>query len=274
MNDPHVEWLKYRLKTTPYDRFDSPPLLVQEYDAFHIYLEDGVLTIEMKEHHDSVQSAKQAVEIFLKSWKIDAALKYNRSFIDFEFDHPSVIDRNPLPKTPQGLTIDLFARSGNLTIEIEPCQRQHQAYPKPPSNFIASPDVETMWFRYEQHIDGRETLQAMGYFCLSLIQWSTGLGARARQKAGEIYRIDREVLDKLGNLTSERGSMQDIRKLENKANTSPTSSLSKPEPLTDIEKNWIREAIKRLIRRKGEYDNNPSEANTLPIITMADLPNL
>ena len=47
-----------------------------------------------------------------------------------------------------------------------------------------------------------------------------------------------------------------------------------PTPLTDVERGWIRETVKMLIRRKGEYDFDPSSAASLRQITLADLPKL
>jgi hypothetical protein len=46
------------------------------------------------------------------------------------------------------------------------------------------------------------------------------------------------------------------------------------EPLTQAERLWVRAAIKALIRRKAEYDHDPTAAPALPEITMADLPPL
>ncbi|MDQ3257297.1 MAG: hypothetical protein M3R15_25990, partial [Acidobacteriota bacterium] len=123
--------------------------------------------------------------------------------------------------------------------------------------------VETMWFRYEQHLQDRETYESLGYFSLRLMQWSTRVGIGARDAASRMYNIDRDILDKLGKLASERGSQGDARKLD---------SGSTLIPLTDIERQWIREAVKMLIRRKGEYDFDPASAASLKQITMADLP--
>jgi hypothetical protein len=65
--------------------------------------------------------------------------------------------------------------------------------------------------------------------------------------------------------TSEKGRRLDARKLE---------SGSTLDPLTEAEQRWIRAAVKMLIRRKGEYDYDPSAADSLKQMTMADLPAL
>jgi hypothetical protein len=267
MNDPHVDWLRYRLKVNPrYVDFVNPPPLVQEYDAFDIRLDGEILQVEMKEHHASLESAKQRVEVFLKDWTVHATIDLDRDALEFEYEHAYIIDRNPPPEGSGIVTGQLYATVGvemRATWAVLPPKRNE--YPTPPSRFRASPDVETMWFRYQQHIEGRESYQSMGYFCLSFMQWSTGFGKGARKEASRIYKIDRDVLDTLGELTSEKGTPRDARKLESGATLIP---------LTDAEQRWIRAAVKMLIRRKGEYDYDPSTAASLKQITMADLPKL
>lgn len=268
MNDPHVERLRYRLKVNPSQlRFENPPSLFQEYDAFRIRLENGTLTVEMKEHHASVESAKEKVNGFIRDWMIYAGFDFDWDLFKFEYENAEVIDRKPLPRVPDQTTVDV-----NITLPmptVEGTGTGHplklSEYPAPPTGFRATLDVETMWFRYQQHLQDKETYQSLGYFCLSLMQWSTGIGKWARGTASRKYNIDREVFDKLGKLTSERGTQRDARKLD---------SGSTLIPLTDVEKRWIREAVKMLIRRKGEYDFDPATAASLKQIKMADLPKL
>jgi hypothetical protein len=154
------------------------------------------------------------------------------------------------------LTIPQIYGELELTVDLK-------NYPPPPSNFKASPDVETMWWRYQNHLQGKEPIQAMGYFCLTLIEHTAG-SKQSRKKAAKMYKIDHKVLHKLGVLTSEKGTQYDARK----------ASDSNYEPLTDLEKVWIKDAVKKMIWRKGEYDYNPTEANSLAEITMSDLPKL
>jgi hypothetical protein len=268
MNDPHVERLRYRLKVNPSQlSFESPPPLFQEYDAFGIRLENGILTVEMKEHHASVESAKEKVEGFIRDWMIYAAFDFDWDLLNFEYENAEVIDRKPSPRVPGQITGD-----GNITLPMLTCKGtgtvhplKLSEYPAPPARFRATPDVETMWFRYQQHLQDKETYQSLGYFCLSLVQWSTGVGKGARCAASRMYNIDRDVLDKLGELTSERGTQREARKLD---------SGSTLVPLTDVERRWIREALKMLIRRKGEYDFEPATGASLKQITMTDLPKL
>jgi hypothetical protein len=69
MNDPHVESLCYRLTIDEtHGRFENPPPLEHETAAYRMRLEDGVLTVEMKEHHATVESAKERVDNALRAW--------------------------------------------------------------------------------------------------------------------------------------------------------------------------------------------------------------
>ena len=268
MNDPHVEQLRYRLTVASSQfRLENPPPLFQEFDGFRIRLESEILTVEMKEHHASIQSANEKVEEFIKDWKIYTALDFDCDMLKFEYESADVIDRKPSPKLPGHITghMDLTIPMPIIqcTSTVHPLNLSR--YPAPPTRFRSTPDVETMWFRYQQHLQDKETYQSLGYFCLSLMQWTTGVGKGARDRASRMYKIDRDVLDKLGKLTSERGTQRDARKLD---------SGSTLIPLSDVERRWIREAVKMLVRRKGEHDFDPLEAPSLKQITMADLPTL
>lgn len=268
MNDPHVERLRYRLNVDSSQfSLENPQPLCQEFDGFLIRLEDEILTVEMKEHHASIQSAKEKVEEFIKDWRIYAALDFDWDILKFEYESADVIDRKASPKLPGQTT-----GHANLTRPmhiIEVTGTVHplklSGYPALPTRFRSTPDVETMWFRYQHHLQDKETYQSLGYFCLSLMQLSTGVSRGARDRASRMYRIGRDVLDKLGEITSEKGTQRDARKLD-----SNSTLIS----LTDVERGWIREAVKMLVRRKGEHDFDPLASASLKQITMADLPKL
>jgi hypothetical protein len=58
--------------------------LDHESDAFTARLESGRLTVTMKEHHHSVDSARQRVNPFPRAWELDIALRQGRQEISFE----------------------------------------------------------------------------------------------------------------------------------------------------------------------------------------------
>jgi hypothetical protein len=265
MNDPHVESLIYRVEAnSEVIRFENPPPLVYETTAFRLRLEDGALTIEMKEHYPTVQKARTCVESYLKDWTLFSALEFD-VMLDFIFETARQIDRNPpLPGQATGEAY-LVENSATMQAEGSLTPFVRMAYPIPPSGFEASPDVEVMWCRYRRHIEEKEPLASMAYFCLTVLEWSTNRKKDKRAKAAQMYNIDKKVLSDLGALTVDRGTPLEARKRGTGATL---------VPLTDAEQCWVRQAVKRIIRRKGEYDYDPVNGTSLPQITMADLPKI
>jgi hypothetical protein len=78
-----------------------------------------------------------------------------------------------------------------------------------------------------------------------------------------MYRVDYEVLDKLGELATILGDETEARKL------GPQSQLRAP---TAQEVKWIEAALRFLIRQVGRYAADPMRA--WPHLTMANLPEL
>lgn len=256
MNDPHVESLQYHIETDGSCSYESPPPVEYEKDGFRARLEEGVLTVTMKEHHASAASARKAVAEFLRSWEIQAALSVGRGCLRFEHDSAKVVDRHPSPGTNTLVLEPLVCKVsvGAVTLHIG-----RSSYPEPPKDFVASPLVETMWHRFEMFLDGREPLASMAYFCLSTIQADAG----GRNKAAAKYHVDRGVLDKLGQLTSEVGDSSTARKID---------SSSTLRPHTPQETEWMKCAVQTIIRRVGEVEASPTASR--PRLTMSDLPRL
>ena len=257
MNDPHVVRLKYKLVTGDSVSYNSPPPVVFNDPGFDLKLENGILTVDIKEHHATVGSALERLRPTLRAWEIQAGLFDGRDALKFEFDESEVVDRNP---PPPGSAI-----TGHLAAVLEPLRVSASAtthvvrsqYPNPPTSFRASPLVELLWNRLQQHLDGKDLLTTMGYACLSAIQ-SQALG---RSKASSQYNIDIAVLQKLGELTSEVGDELSARKFD---------ATSTKRPHTPAEQAWILEVVKLLITRVGEYEFDP--AAPLKLIILGDLP--
>jgi hypothetical protein len=175
--------------------------------------------------------------------------------MQFVYEDAHLIDRDPPP--PGSLKI--VSESVMINMEAVVSATDHlirRKYPEPPKQFRISPDVETLWHRYEGYLDGHEPLLSMAYFCLTLLETRAG----SRGNAASKYAIEIDVLRKLGELTSTRRD----EKITRKAN--PLDSLKNEE------KTWINAAIKMIIRRIGEYEYDPTAS--LLMIKMADLPPL
>ena len=132
-------------------------------------------------------------------------------------------------------------------------------YPTPPTRFTVSPDVDTLWHRYEGYKHGREPLLGMAYACLTFLEAQV----RGREKAARTYAIDTAVLRKLGDFTSNLGDERTARKFHTR---------STRRPPTGQEATWIDAAIRMIIRRVGEHDADPTVP--WPTRSIRDLPPL
>jgi hypothetical protein len=257
MNDPHVVSLRYRVKTDGSVSYNQAPEVTLDKSAYEMTLLDDVLTVRMKEHCPTVESAMRRVEDELKAWEIQAALDSGRGCLNFELEDAEVIDRNPPPPgTPSAATAAINLASLGLAGGVT-CHVVRGKYPDPPSNFAASPMVKHLWNRYQMYLDRRDLLTTMGYVCLSTIQEDAG----DRRQASIKYSIDPAVLSMLGTLTSDVGDLETARKFDNR---------STKRAHTPGERAWVEAVVKRIIRRVGERDHNPTAS--LPQITMADFP--
>jgi hypothetical protein len=261
LNDPHVEELRYRIETGGELVFDNPPPVDDETNAFHMTLADGVASFKMNEHYPTEESARKPLEEYLQAWELDVALQYGRSVLRFVFAGKEIIDRNPPPPgTPQTVEVGPLAIVGSVgSLTVVPHLKH---YIEPPANFVASADARAMWEQYEAYVEGRDRLLPMAYSCLTRLEFRAGTKDK-RRKAASMYRIEPGVLDKLGELTSNLGDEVGARKL------TPQSELRSPTPQ---EVAWIEAALRRIIRRAGEYAADPQEA--WPQVKMSDLPPL
>jgi len=256
MRDPHVISLRYRVETDETTSYKTPPPVEYESPAFFLRLADGVLFARMTEHVSSIRSARVLVEEYLRAWELDTALRYGPGELRFVYEDAVVVDRNPPPLgSPQVIELSAFASS------VATCSAKlHVArakYPDPPKRFRISPDVETMWQRYQGYQSGREPLLAMAYFCFSLIRSR----ADTLKQAAHQIAVDQEILRKLSELSSTRGDDATARKRERKR---------KPHPLSAREIAWVEEAVKAVIRRLAEADLS----DALEPLHMSDLPPL
>lgn len=257
MSDPHVDILRYRITTGGGISYKGPASLCFSNHLGNFRTKDDHLEIEPSEHFATVGDARDAIEPFLKGWEIDADLKRNVGMLRFIFETAGVVDRAPPPPgSPQVIHVE-----GISHIHISATASLHLTcikYPEPPSQFSATPDVLYAYRRWLAFHDGREPLPATAYFILTIAERSAG----GRREAAQTYRIDAEVLRKVGELSSTRGSEMTARKAD---------SQRQYHDLSPDEESWLQQALRMLIQRLGEH---ASGAATLSQITLADLPSL
>jgi hypothetical protein len=80
---------------------------------------------------------------------------------------------------------------------------------------VADTDATIMWEQHERYKQGRDRLLPMAYSCLTRLEHRARNypASGKRIKAAEMYWVDPEVLDKLGELTSTLGDEAEVRKL-------------------------------------------------------------
>ena len=266
MNDPHVEALLYSIvheKSVSYD--DAQPLEC-ERGAFRVEMKDGDVRFELKVHFSTEEAARKAVEPYIRAWELDAALQSRPGEFQLRFEKAEVIDRSP---TPGVVNLSGTIRAG--TAEVRGRITVGKQYPIPPSSVILDAedaDVLTIYHRLEGYFCGKEPLPSMAYFCLTMLEHTSRFKAhnskrrtpKPRQAAACKYGIDLAVLNKVGDLTANKGG-----DLARKADGASSD-------LTALELQFLEKAVKIMIRRVAEVAHDPKRNSQ--VITLSDLPNL
>ena len=256
MNDPHVVALFHNVKhSASVDHSEAKPLEHEGKD-FTITIENDKARFTMKAHYATEEEARKAVEEYIEVWEFDAALQEGPNAFTLEFDDLHIEDRQPQAGMG-GIYVSIPAPSATLRPRAMPIKNP---YPSPPSGLKITPDVQSMFDRLMGSRLCKEPLPSMAYFCLNVLEASTRARKGRRGAAVKQYGIDRAVLDKIGDLSSEKGGTQ-ARK-----------AAGIGRPLKDPEDRFLKEAIKALIYRAAEVAYGP--VSRLPEIKLTDLPKL
>lgn len=252
MRDSHVEAVYFTVGSADDISYENPEPMKFSNHLGLFTLADGVLKVVPDEHFCSGPEASQAIDGFLRSWEIEADLKRNVGMIRFSYSRADVIDRDPPPPGEPHVVEAAFA-SG---LAIADCVYGHvtaRRYPSPPERFSATEYAQHAYRRWIGYRNGREPLLAMAYFVLTLLERQAG----SRGKACLLCKVDRAVLDLVGELCSKRGNAMTARKARS------TDFVE----LTHIESEWLEMAVKRLIYRLGEH----ASGHPLELITMENI---
>jgi hypothetical protein len=260
MNDPHVRKLHYKVLIDDSTDYNNVPPINEETESFRMFMDGKTATFEMKIHFSTEQEAKALLEDYLKRWEVLIGIEHDPEEIRFRFARADIIDR--MPSSQENHTVNLHSAVHDI---IRPSDAAllnvaRGKYPSLPNRFALSPDVETMYVRYKAYRENREPITTTAYMCLTVLENSAG--GRRRQVAVQ-YNIQKEMLEKLGELCSTKGDVREARKAPKKG-----EYIS----LTQKERDWIQAVIKTLIRRGGEWAYDPNAK--FPQITMADFPSL
>lgn len=240
MNDPHVVALEYVIEHGPdIDWSRAAPLDVQGA-GFDVRVENGRVSFSFTDHHASKKSARDAVEErYIPEWEFVAGLDRGPNVFKLRFDRAEIEDRNP-PDGPPTLKVD--ASFGALTSNVNLAPPAPRAFPAPPDVRIRrSPDVDSMYQRYLGHLEGREPLPSMAYFCLTVMLLAHG----NRRKAAKRLAISDGVLEHIQKLSGGRGG-----EMARKA-------AGRNTPYTPEDERVLKSAVKTMIRRAAEVACDP-----------------
>ncbi len=261
MNDPYVAALRYRIEHSRSTDYSEAEPIDHEEDDFSIRVEDGRVCFLMKERYATVDSAKEVVEPYIRSWELDAALRSQPGVFKLKFERAKIERPQPIPGKHE-----VSADPTYWTFETSvPEVTVSRPYPRPPAGapLERNDDVFLMLARLEDYFDRREKLTTLAYLCLTTLEDLTCQRRRKgrRSKVARKFMIERDVLDKVGNLSSEKGGQIEGRKY---------GALK--EDLTPFERQFLENAVKVFIRRLAEKAN-PSNG-PLQWITLDDFPEL
>jgi hypothetical protein len=251
MKDPHIDSLCYKLVLGEGVDFLKAPPIEEETKDFIFYLSEKEVIFKMKTHFAKESDARKIADEFLNTYLIVWGLEYNYN-VKFLFKSSNIIDRQPSVNNVLKVCI-------NTAVNIEckcDIRVSHAKFPKPIKSFIISPDVHTIYSRFNAAMHGKETLLSMAYMCFTIVVTSAG----SRDAAAKKYNIDKQVLNKWGEIASTKGSGREARKLTKQGYL----------PLEPKEKEWIIGLIKKVIIRLGNYAYNPNQS--FPKISFSDLP--
>lgn len=242
----HVTKLSYRVTL---ENTDVSGLLPRswENEQGRFRLADGMLIVEPKERFDDDRSARSAVEPWLRRLEIGYHLNDGRR-IRFELAS-FITEHSEHDQTDVTVTggVKLEARAG-ISMLLRPRGTQ---YPEPVENFVINEDVETAYQRWDNYLKGREPLPGVAYFVLSLLKHRAGGAAEASDR----FRISRNVLRRVGELSSRAGTPVTARKADHRE-------------MAPEEAAWLEKTIKCVILRLGNDEQLPDK------ITMGDLPSI
>lgn len=253
MNDLHVVALHYRIEHGP-DVVDwsRAGVLNKEEDGFRVRAENGRVRFEFKAHYASEGAARSAVEAdYIPNWEFVAGLAQGPNAFTLRFDRSEIVDRNLPPGSPL-LRVQLRAGTPTISVKLAPPAPPFFPEPPAPSAIERSPDVMSMYQRYLGHLEGREPLSGMAYFCLTVLEQMQG----GRRNAARHFAISNKVLDRIGSLCAKGGAA--ARK------HSGTKTAYTPE-----EERFLRSAIKTLIHRAAEVESGAHPQRRK--ITLADV---
>ena len=181
-----------------------------------------------------------------------AGLLWGPDAFTLHFIRAEIIDRKP---PPGPAPVNWHISIGPVRVTHTPAPKCPPAYPEPPRQGLSrTPDVESVYQRYLGHLDGREPLPAMAYFCLTMLKL---MGSGSEQAASRKFGISKGVLSEVRTLSSRKGGPV-ARKAD--AGNSPYSLE---------EERFLKTAVRKMILHAADVECDPGVAQNQ--ITSADV---
>jgi hypothetical protein len=251
LNPPKIESLTFQINSDPHTRYEHPEQMAFANALGRFQTADGMLVWWPDEDFFDIEEAKRVVASFLNDWEVHAAVQDVPGVLRFRFDHAEL--RQPISPDSGG-TVILAATTALAISATASATMTRKRYPAAPLDFHATTEVELAFRRWRAYLDGREPLLSMAYFVFTVFVPENG---RSRQEASAVFAIEEVVLRTLSGLSSVRSGL-DARKF----------TASNSIPLTDHERAWLEDVVRRLIYRLGEHAGGA----VLTPIRMDDLP--
>lgn len=255
MRDPHVEALYYGVSADEGTEYIDPEPMSFTHTLGEFSIADRTLTLVPAEHFASERQARDAIGPYLRTWEVETDLTRGPGTIRFEFQRSTIVDRAP-PAEGGNRVIEVEARAICVATATASAVVGLRRYPDPPTAFGLTSEVETVFRRWCAHRDGGEPILSFTYFLLTLLESRAG----GRRAVALSYCVDLDILNKLGELTAERGDVSIARKVGKKN--------KRWADLTGVETQWLQEVVRRLVRRLGEH----AHGGALEQITVNDFP--
>ena len=266
MNDPHVEALHYWVEHDDSVDYDNATPLEYEDDLVNVHLDKREVTLRPKEHYASAEEARDALEAFIRNWEFEATVEARSTHFQLKYLDAKVIDRNPTPPPPGVIAVSAQPVRFMFNLPAARGRVGKPKYPSPPDSLMLNsnnPTALAMLHRLDRYHQGRETLAAMTYFCLTVLGDSvpaTKGTTEARKAVRDHYYISADLQRRVAGLSSEKGGAE-ARKAD-----------GIKQDFTEEERAFLVAAVKAFTRRVAEKAANPT--TELKMITLADLPHL
>ncbi len=168
MRDPHVQTMHYEIGCGEGISYRNPEPLSFSNHLGNFHLVDNKLRVMPAEYFADEDEARRTIELFLRAWEIDTDLSSNVGMIRFKFERVDLVDRDP---PPPGSSQVIHVKAGSMLLmgSNATLLLTSRRYPKPPKTFSATPEVQHVYRRWLGFRSGKEPLQSMAYFVLTLL---------------------------------------------------------------------------------------------------------